>query len=143
MVSYGQRHTIGLIYSDPGPLLHHMAAVADRRPEARGLSSRYIVMGVTPRQNGILSHESLRGEEGADDCSSYQHYRADSSQVQRKIFGSFADHISLLIDAQEGGTSRTESRSRPAAWQVVEKPCAGDHAGRDVDRAVNRAEPAG
>jgi len=32
--------------------------------------------------------------------------RADSSQVQRKIFGLFADHVSPLIDAREGGTSR-------------------------------------
>ena len=47
-------------------------------------------MGVAVSQNGILSHEGLRSEEGAQDRRSDEHHCADSTQAERKIFNSFA-----------------------------------------------------
>ena len=107
------------------------AALLSRRwsrwtvPKPAGLPSRHMEMGVTVSQNGILSHEGLRSEEGAQDRRSDEHHCADSTQAERKIFYSFVVHISVLIDALEGGTLRATPVSAGTDWQAAEKPGAG------------------
>jgi hypothetical protein len=57
-------------------------------------------MGVTLSRNGILSHERLSSEEGAQDHPCYEHDRANSTQAERKIIYSVPVHIPLRFDAE-------------------------------------------
>ena len=112
-----------------------MAAGANRRPGASRSSSRYMVMEVTPGQNGILSHERLCSEEGAQDRCSYQHDSANGAQAERKIFYSFAAHISLRYNALQRGTLRATR----VCVSRIRKPMKRREWERSAERPVNRA----
>jgi hypothetical protein len=90
------------------------------RPAASWLSPRHLEMGITLRQNGILSHKSLCNKEGAQDPRAYDEQGASNTHPERKIIYFFAAHIFLRIGALKATLCGPRRFLRPDS-QAAEK----------------------